>query len=87
MALTLLLNATTIKPLLRLLGMTAVSEARRGTLTSAVRHIRQTANNAVAILKEDRFLCGANWEMVEEGSFIKDPFKTENVEVNVCVVL
>jgi sodium/hydrogen exchanger 10/11 len=78
--LTLLINATTVKPLLRLLGMSDMSTAQQLSLMAAVRRVRQTAAHAMAMLKEDRFLCDANWEKVEAAVHIDDPYKTEEIE-------
>ena len=84
MILTLLVNATTIKYLLKALGMSDISNARRLTMSTAVRRVREAKTRAIGMLKSDRFLADANWEVVEKKTGINDPYRIEydDMEVN-----
>ncbi|XP_071100546.1 sperm-specific sodium:proton exchanger-like [Haliotis cracherodii] len=80
--LTLLINATTIHPLLRLLGMSDVSAAKRMAMASALRFIQDLRQKTLNMLKTDRFLADADWEMVEKACEIEDPYKTTREEAD-----
>lgn len=62
--LTLLINATTIKALLNMLGLTDIPPAKQKMILSAENYLRNTAENSLEKLKNDRFLGRANWECV-----------------------
>ena len=83
MILTLLVNATTIKYLLKALGMSDISNARRLTMSTAVRRVREAKMRAVSMLKSDRFLADANWDIVEQKTEITDPYHSEYDELEV----
>ena len=74
MVLTLLVNATTIKYLLKALGMSDISNARRLTMSTAVRRVREAQQRAISMLRSDRFLADAHWELVEKTTVIDDPY-------------
>ena len=78
MILTLLFNATTVSVLLKALGMSDISNARRLTVATAVRRINEAKQRAVSLLKSDRFLADAHWEIVEKKTTIEDPYR--NIE-------
>ncbi|XP_078585490.1 sperm-specific sodium:proton exchanger-like isoform X2 [Branchiostoma floridae x Branchiostoma japonicum] len=80
--LTLFINATTIKALLRLLGMSDISAPKRMTMYSAVRRVKDAQNRSFQVLKGDRFLADAEWTLVEKACEIQDPYKTKDEEVN-----
>lgn len=75
--LTLLLNATTIKYLLRGLGFADISEARLLAMIAAIKRIREAQKRAITTLKADKFLADAHWEVVEHSTYIHDPYKKQ----------
>lgn len=81
--LTLLVNATTVKYLLKALGMSDISNARRLTMATAVRRVRDAKMRAISMLKSDQFLADANWEIVERKTQIDDPYRGEFEEIEV----
>jgi NhaP-type Na+/H+ or K+/H+ antiporter len=64
--LTLLVNATTIKFLVNKLGLTKVSPAIAVMRYNANQYLRNSAENSIEKIKEDRFLNRANWNRVKE---------------------
>uniref|UniRef100_W5M3J2 Solute carrier family 9 member C1 n=1 Tax=Lepisosteus oculatus TaxID=7918 RepID=W5M3J2_LEPOC len=80
--LTLLINATTMTWLLRLLGLCDVSAPKRMAMYSAVQRVQESANCTFAMLKMDKFLADANWKMAEDAVQIDDPYKTTDEKVN-----
>lgn len=63
--LTLVINATTIKALLNILGLTDIPPAKQKMILNAKNYLRNAAENSMEKLKNDRFLGRANWESVE----------------------
>ena len=51
---TLLLNATTVQPLLNILGMSEVSVPKRMAMASAVRALNDVVNTSTRLYKTDR---------------------------------
>ena len=83
--LTLLINATTIKYLLDTLGLSDISNARRLTMVTAIRRINEAKAKAMRLLKSDRFLADAHWDVVDRKTVIDNPFDSEDEEENnVC---
>lgn len=64
--LTLLVNATTIKYLVGKLGLTKISPAKALMRSNANLYLRQSTENSIEKLKEDRFMNRANWGAVRE---------------------
>lgn len=80
--LTSLVNATTIKILVNKLGLTKVSPAIALMRSNANQYLRQSTENTIEKLKEDRFLSRANWNAVKE--YLPKSAKrisTENIEI------
>ena len=73
--LTLLINASTVVYLLRALGMSDVSNARRVTMATAVRRVNEAKHRALNMLKSDRFLADARWDIVDRKTIIEDPYR------------
>lgn len=73
--LTLIINATTTKCLLSLLGMRRISAARSKTVSTAVEGIHDTKKRAISLLKGDRFLADANWQIVNKFATVPNPYK------------
>ncbi len=78
--LTLLLNATTVKPLVQRLGLTKIPPAKALMMYNARSYLRTSAENNLERLKEDRFLSRANWQVVEE--YLPTPPKEEEGDQN-----
>ncbi len=76
--LTSLINATTIKFIIRGLGLTKLSSAKALMLVNANNFIRQSGESAIEKFKKDRFMSGANWKEVEE--YLPKPMEMEEVE-------
>lgn len=76
--LTLVINATTTKCLLNLLGMRRISLARSKTVSTAVEEIHDTKMRAISLLKADRFLADADWRIVSKCAEIPNPYKVNN---------
>jgi len=64
--LTLLINATTIKPLVKRLGLTAISPAKRLIQVNAKKYLYNSSVNAFEKTRTDRYLSRANWDAVKE---------------------
>jgi NhaP-type Na+/H+ or K+/H+ antiporter len=64
--LTLLVNATTIKPLVNKLGLTKISPAKKLIQINAKKYLYNSSINALEKTKTDRYLNRANWSAVEE---------------------
>jgi NhaP-type Na+/H+ or K+/H+ antiporter/CRP-like cAMP-binding protein len=64
--LTLLVNATTIGFLVNKLGLTKMSPAKALMLSNANQYLRQSTENTIEKLKEDRFMGRANWKAVKD---------------------
>lgn len=64
--LTLLVNATTIKTLVKKLGLTKISPAKQLIQINAQKYLYNSSVNALEKTKTDRYLSRANWNAVEE---------------------
>ena len=84
--LTLLVNATTVRYLLDTLGLSDISNARRVTMMTAIRRIMEAKIKAIRLLKSDRFLADAHWDVVDSTTEIENPFDSdgEGEEVQHC---
>jgi len=65
-ALTLLINATTIAWIVNKLGLTRMSLAKAVMLNNADKYLYNSSENAIERLKTDRFMGKANWVAVGE---------------------
>ncbi len=75
MILTLIINATTTKYMLKAVGLSDISAARCKTMSSAVTRVTDEKRRAVSMLKSDRFLGDADWSIVTKIAKIHDPYK------------
>jgi len=75
--LTLVVNATTIKALLNMLGLTRIPPAKQKMILNSRNYLRSASENSMEKLKNDRFLGRANWESVE----LYLPAQPDNVEI------
>jgi len=62
--LTLLVNATTIKTLVNKLGLTELPAVKKLMFSNATGNISNVCEQEMDLLKDDRFLSGANWGLV-----------------------
>lgn len=67
--------------------MSDISNARRLTVATAVRRINEAKQRAVSMLKSDRFLADAHWEIVEKKTMMEDPYHRNDDEIEVSLVL
>eukprot|EP01135_Chromosphaera_perkinsii_P010654 Nk52_evm54s2192 gene=Nk52_evmTU54s2192 len=72
--LTLIINASTMKYLLMMLGMSDISDAKRLMMANAVKHIKEAQTSTIEILKTDRFLSDSDWNYVEKNVEMIDPY-------------
>ena len=71
----LLINATSIKYLLRVLGMFDISVAKLHTMRTAVSMLRRDRRRSMNMLKSDKFLADSAWEVVEKNTRIRNPYR------------
>jgi len=69
--LTLLVNATTIKSLVNKLGLTDLPAVKKLMFSNASGNISKGCEGEMDLLKDDRFLSGANWGLVRD--FLPEP--------------
>ena len=80
--LTLLVNATTIGLLVNKLGLTKISPAKAAMLSNANQYLRQSTENTIEKLKEDRFMGRANWKAVKDYLPLEeDKFDEQDLEI------
>ena len=65
-AITSLLNATTTKNVVNSLGLTKISSAKAALLKSNNKFIRQSSDNALQKIKDDRYMKNADWKLVSD---------------------
>lgn len=63
-ALTLIVNATTIKMLVNSLGLTKIPAVKAMMMTTAYEGLQVDCVDSIGLMKGDRFLSGANWGVV-----------------------
>ena len=83
---TLFINGTTTAPLLRILGMSDISSAAKMNMAHAISQLRETRDKAISMLKMDRFLADANWDMVEKYTFIVNPYHKKDTDDKVLMI-
>lgn len=72
--LTLIVNATTIKPLLQVLGMSEISDARRTSMSNAINRLNESQERSLSIMKTDRFMTDSDWASVERACRVDNPY-------------
>lgn len=77
--LTSFINATTTKKLVFSLGMTKISGAKAAILIGISKTLRQSSENMLDKLKNDRYMKGADWDTVQE--YIIDEITFSNNQV------
>jgi NhaP-type Na+/H+ or K+/H+ antiporter len=69
--LTLLVNATTVGPLVNALGLTKLPAVKKLMFSNASGNVAKGCEEEMDLLKDDRFLSGANWSEVRK--YLPDP--------------
>ncbi|XP_063388340.1 sodium/hydrogen exchanger 10-like [Cydia fagiglandana] len=77
--LSLIINATTMQKVLKVLGLSQISLAKKANMTNCVKRIMMTRDRCISMLKMDKFLADANWDLVQESTTIKHPYQTQIV--------
>ena len=71
--------------------MRDISDARRKTMSTAVARVNEAKRRAISVLKSDRFLADANWDVVSKIAYIRDPYmimEESQVDMHqICVTL
>lgn len=83
---TLLVNATTMKKLLEKLGMSDISDAKKIAMGNAVRQIQESNQRTLTMLKADRFLADADWDIAERDCEMHNPYMHVEGEVKVFLI-
>ncbi|KOB65427.1 Sperm-specific sodium proton exchanger [Operophtera brumata] len=66
--LSLLLNATSMRKVLKILGLAEISLAKKANMTNCVKRVMMTRDRCISMLKMDKFLADANWDLVQEAN-------------------
>lgn len=72
--LTLLLNATSLRYVLKVLKMNEVTHGKKLVVATAITELQHMMQMQIDQLKSDRFLRDCNWDVVEEACKIVDPY-------------
>lgn len=72
--LTLVINATTMTPLLNVLGMNDVSHSQYIAMGHAVAHLRSVAMRSERVQKLDKYMANADWLWVRNYTKIENPY-------------
>ncbi|KAJ8710687.1 hypothetical protein PYW08_009202 [Mythimna loreyi] len=75
--LSLLINATSMTRVLKILGLAEISLAKKANMTNCVKRIMMTRDRCISMLKMDKFLADANWDLVQAGTTIKHPYQLQ----------
>ena len=68
--LSLVVNATSMRRILKILGLAEISLAKKANMTNCVKRIMLTRDRCISMLKMDKFLADANWELVQAGMIV-----------------
>ncbi|CAB3229590.1 unnamed protein product [Arctia plantaginis] len=75
--LSVLVNASTMRKVLKILGLAEISLAKKANMTNCVKRIMLTRDRYISMLKMDKFLADANWDLVQDGTTIKHPYQIQ----------
>ena len=84
--LTLIFNATTVKPLLQALGMSEISDAKRAAMSNAINRLNESREISLSIMKTDRFMTDSDWPRVETTCVVNNPYDEAVNEVSLCIL-
>lgn len=74
-AMTLFLNATTVKSLLERLGMLDISNSKHMTMKVAISNLTDNRDRTIGVYRYDPFLSDSYWPMVIEKTDLMYPYK------------
>ena len=77
--LTSLINATTIKALVKGLGLTKIPYAKSEIIQSSLLRLHNSADARIELLKKDRLMNGVRWETVQK--YLPKPWKLNDNEL------
>lgn len=70
-----------MKKLLEKLGMSEISDAKKIAMANAVRQIQESNQRTLNMLKADRFLADADWDIAERDCDVHNPYMEVDDEV------
>lgn len=76
-----------MKKLLEKLGMSEISDAKKIAMANAVRQIQESNQRTLNMLKADRFLADADWDIAERDCDVHNPYMEIDDEVRVSLIL
>lgn len=76
-----------MKKLLEKLGMSEISDAKKIAMANAVRQIQESNQRTLNMLKADRFLADADWDIAERDCDVHNPYMEVDDEVRVSPIL
>lgn len=76
-----------MKKLLEKLGMSEISDAKKIAMANAVRQIQESNQRTLNMLKADRFLADADWDIAERDCDVHNPYMEVDDEVRVSLIL
>lgn len=76
-----------MKKLLEKLGMSAISDAKKIAMANAVRQIQESNQRTLNMLKADRFLADADWDIAERDCDVHNPYMEVDDEVRVSLII
>ena len=76
-----------MKKLLEKLGMSEISDAKKIAMANAVRQIQESNQRTLNMLKADRFLADADWDIAERYCDVHNPYMEVDDEVRVSLIL
>jgi len=68
-------NGTTTKKLLDILKLTAISPGRLEEMQNAVKTVWEAKRETIAMLKHDRMLIDADWQLIDDFTVVDDPYR------------
>lgn len=57
-----------MRKVLKILGLAEISLAKKANMTNCVKRVMLTRDRCISMLKMDKFLADANWDLVQEGT-------------------
>ena len=73
-------NGSTVAPLLSRLGMDTLSDERKFMLQYATRKLDVDASRAISSHRSDKFMAAADWSLVREKYLFRKAFRAERVQ-------
>lgn len=67
--------------------MSEISDAKKIAMANAVRQIQESNQRTLNMLKADRFLADADWDIAERDCDVHNPYMEVDDEVRVSLIL